>query len=430
MSTFMDFQIHPKILSAIKAQGFETPTPVQEKAIPHVLSGRDVISLAETGSGKTAAYLIPTLTQVLNNPEAHVLILAPTRELAVQIGSVIRDLLSSAREVHSVVLIGGAAMSVQVRGLRTRPRLIVATPGRLMDHLRQRTLDLKKTTTLILDEADRMFDMGFAPQVNQILKHVPAQRQTHLFSATFPKEVRTLAANILKNPIEIEVRKNERPPIVIEQKVVEVDNSNKNDRTLDLINAAKGSVVIFTRTKSRTDRLTRYLEGYGVKVARIHGDRSQGQRNKSIQDFKSGLVNVLVATDIAARGLDVPSISDVINYDLPQNSEDYVHRIGRTGRAGQAGQALTLVTPEDRNDWYYIAKKMGLAVDRPPQGARQPHGGGGGGRSRHQPRQQQQRAQGGGGKTPQNNKGGARPHRGQGPKFKGSKPKHSSATPW
>jgi ATP-dependent RNA helicase RhlE len=365
---FKTYALAPEIHAALEKMNFSTPTPVQEQTIPAALDGRDVISLAETGSGKTLAYLAPTLTAVLKNPKSRVLVLAPTRELAVQIGTVIRDLAVCTKKISSIVVIGGASMDQQVRALRNNVPFIVATPGRLMDHIRSRNVDLRSITHLIIDEADRMFDMGFAPQVNEIVRRLSAERQTMLFSATFPKEVRGLAEKILKNPLEIEVRKNERPPIVIEQKMLEVTSDQKNDKTLDLVNAASGSVVIFTRTKNRTDRLAKYLEEYGVKVTRIHGDRSQGQRNKSIQDFKAGLVKVLVATDIAARGLDVPSISDVINYDLPQNPDDYIHRIGRTGRAGNEGQSLTLVTTEDHNNWNYLARKMGLALVGNQQG--------------------------------------------------------------
>jgi superfamily II DNA/RNA helicase len=357
---FEKLNLDLQILRTLERMNITKPTPIQEKAIPPISEGRDVISLAETGSGKTIAYLAPVLSKLLQSKESQVLILSPTRELSTQISIVVRDLLVFSPNMPAALLIGGMAMSQQVRSLRKRPQILVATPGRLMDHVRQRTVDLKKITHLVLDEADRMFDMGFAPQVNEIVRLLPTKRQTLLFSATFSKEVRGLAERILIDPIEVEVRKNDRPPVTIEQKVIEVSAADKNDKTLDLINSARGSVVVFTRTKHRTDRLTEYLEEYGVKVARIHGDRSQGQRNKSISDFKSGEVRVLVATDLAARGLDVSSVTDVINYDIPQNADDYVHRIGRTGRAGQSGQSLTLVTREDRDNWNYIAKKMQL----------------------------------------------------------------------
>jgi len=366
-STFANLSLPEPLAKAIANLGFTAPTPIQEKAIPLILKGTDTISLAETGSGKTAAYLIPVLAQIIANPKKQALILAPTRELAVQIGEVVQQLTKFTPEIKYVIVIGGSPMGPQIRNLQRRPRLIIATPGRLVDHIRHKSVNLKEISHFILDEADRMFDMGFAPQVSNVIREIPRERQTLLFSATFPNEVRGLAERVLRNPVEIEVRKNSLPPKVIDQKMISVHSKEKNDRTLDLINAAKGSVIIFTRTKHRTDRLTKYLEDYGVAVTRIHGNRSQGQRNKSIAGFKSGLFRVMVATDIAARGLDVSDISDVINYDIPMTVDDYVHRIGRTGRAGQTGQALTLVSPEENKDWLYIARKMGLAAAAPQQ---------------------------------------------------------------
>ncbi len=368
---FANMSLSLPVAKAITKMGFTTPTPIQEKAIPIILKGVDAISLAETGSGKTAAYLIPVVSHLLADSERQALILAPTRELVTQISDVVKQFTQFAQEMNFAVVIGGAPLFKQLKQLARRPRIIVATPGRLVDHLRRGSLDLKKLSHLVLDEADRMFDMGFAPQVNEVIRRIPSQRQTLLFSATFPKEIRELAGRVLRNPVEIEVRKNQLPPAVIAQKMISVTVADKNDRTLDLINAATGSVIVFTRTKHRTDRLARYLEEYGVAVTRIHGDRSQGQRNKSISGFKSGLYRVMVATDIAARGLDVSEISDVINYDIPMNAEDYIHRIGRTGRAGQEGRAMTLVTPEETHDWAHIARKMGLPLPEMAKKARQ-----------------------------------------------------------
>lgn len=370
MDTFESFSLPKPITDAIQKMGFTTPTPIQSKSIPLVIEGKDVVSMAQTGSGKTAAYLIPTLTRILTNVETspvkkQVLILVPTRELATQTMETARSLTWFVPQVKSVVLIGGASMQMQMKNLKMKPRFIIATPGRLMDHFRRRTVDLKNVDTLILDEADRMFDMGFAPQVREIAKHIPTQRQTMLFSATFPKEVRELAQKILTNPVDVSVKSDIEPP-KINQKSIDLSQDAKNETTLDLINAATGSVLVFTRTKSRTDRLGRYLNEYGVKVAVIHGDRSQGQRNQALQGFKSGQFKVLVATDIAARGIDVSTVSDVVNYDLPEQFEDYVHRIGRTGRAGREGTATSLVTREDRSKWSMIARRAGLAA---PAGA-------------------------------------------------------------
>ena len=369
---FASLSLPLALQKAVAKMGFTEPTPIQEKAVPLIMSGRDTISLAETGSGKTAAYLMPVLAQLIAEPEKQALVVVPTRELATQIGDVARDLTLFTGGMKFVVLIGGTPMGKQIQNLYRKPRLIIATPGRLLDHVRRKSIDLKKMSILVLDEADRMFDMGFAPQVKDIVSKLNPVRQTMLFSATFPDEVRNLAERVLRDPVEIEVRKNKMPPKVINQRMIPVTMPQKNDQTLDLINAATGAVIIFTRTKHRTDRLARYLADFGVKVTRIHGDRTQAQRTSSIAGFKSGQYRVMVATDIAARGLDVSDISDVINYDLPMNSEDYIHRIGRTGRAGQEGQALTLVAPEDMRGWISIARKMGLPL---PEGAKKSAGG-------------------------------------------------------
>lgn len=399
MSSFAQFKLSKSVLDSIAKVGFTIPTPVQSNTIPTVLDGKDVVSLAETGSGKTAAYIIPVVEKSLSDPKHNTLILAPTRELALQIGDVVKTLTAHNSQIGYTVLIGGQPMFKQMKSLQRKPQIIIATPGRLIDHVGQRALDLKNITCFILDEADRMFDMGFAPQVNRIVQMIPYKRQTLMFSATFADDVRALAHRILKDPVEIEVRKTKQPPAVIEQKILEVPGPQKNDQLLDLINAAKGPVLVFTRTKNRTNKVSRYLEEYGVKVSRIHGDRSQAQRIKSIADFKSGKIAVLVATDIAARGLDVPNISDVINYDIPMTVDDYVHRIGRTGRAGQSGQALTMITPEDRKDWSYIAKKMNLPAPALPKnsgGQKQAQGNGQGqgqGKKKHHFRPKRQHNQ-------------------------------------
>lgn len=360
MNSFTHFLLPAQLEKAIVRMGFQTPTPVQAKTIPLALENRDIISLAETGSGKTAAYLIPVLSSIIKK-NARVLILAPTRELANQIVEVAKELMHFLPDVSGSLIIGGVPMKRQIAQLRQNPDIIIATPGRLIDHCRQKTIRLSDISTLVLDEADRMFDMGFAPQVKNILREIPNVKQTMLFSATFPKEIKELANSILKNPAEVTLTTKKIMPNKINQKAIEITIENKNDKTLDLINEASGSVLIFTRTKHRTDKLTHYLSEYGVKVARLHSNRTQGQRYQAIEGFKAGRFRVLVATDIAARGIDVTSVSDVINYDLPENFEDYIHRIGRTGRAGREGQALTLVTLQDRYKWALIARKIGLA---------------------------------------------------------------------
>lgn len=379
---FASFELPLNLKKAIDQMGFTTPTPVQAQSIPQALQGKDIISIAETGSGKTAAFLIPTIARLIKasvgNPEIpdqklrepgdkFILVLTPTRELAQQVIEVAKQLTQFSPSFEIALLIGGDHMGRQVQNLRREPDMIVATPGRLMDHYRRRTINMNLLGALIIDEADRMFDMGFAPQVQEIVEAIPAERQTMLFSATFPPEVKSLAQKILKNPVNLSVEKSIQAPSQIVQKILNIQSDKKEDTTLDLVNAAKGSVLIFARTKQRTDKLADYLESYGVQVARIHGDRSQGQRNQAIRGFRSGFFRVLVATDIAARGIDVPSVSDVINFDIPESHEDYIHRIGRTGRAGREGQAMTLVTNGDKFRWTAMARKLGLAAPAQPR---------------------------------------------------------------
>ncbi|MCC7441276.1 MAG: DEAD/DEAH box helicase [Bdellovibrionales bacterium] len=333
---------------------FETPTPIQAQAIPVALKGGDLVGIAQTGTGKTAAFGIPTIMRLMENPAATALILAPTRELAIQIEGVWRDLTRYMKDMRSAILVGGYSMRPQLQALRQKPRLIIATPGRLIDHLEQRTVNLATVAVLILDEADRMLDMGFAPQLNQIMRHVPKERQTMLFTATWEKETDALAKRYLNQPSRVAVASASKAADTVEQTAVETTVAKKNDTLLDEINRRAGTLLIFTRTKSRTDRVTKFLASYGLSVSRIHGGRSQAQRNAALAGFKSGQIRILVATDIAARGIDVTGIGHVINYDLPNVPEDYVHRIGRTGRAGASGSAVALVTPEERPLWRAI----------------------------------------------------------------------------
>jgi superfamily II DNA/RNA helicase len=263
-------------------------------------------------------------------------------------------------------------MRMQNKQLGRRPRIIIATPGRLMDHLQRQNQLLSQTAILVLDEADRMLDMGFAPQLQKIRKFLPRERQTFLFSATYPKNIRQLASEYLRAPVEISVGEVSKPVLKIQQEVLETTVKDKNNRLMDELNKRQGSVLIFARTKNRTDRLTRFLLDYGYKASKIHGDCSQAQRQKSIDSFRSGRIRILVATDIASRGIDIPDIGHVINYDLPQAPEDYVHRIGRTGRNGKEGHALCLLTPEDRNAWKFIARAAGMSSGTSDQAQRRP----------------------------------------------------------
>lgn len=336
--------------------GFEKPTPIQAQAIPVVFSDQDLIGCAQTGTGKTAAFSLPIIVKLLKTPGKTALILVPTRELAAQIQEVLVKLTYFTPELKSVLLIGGTSMKSQLKSISRQPRIIVATPGRLVDHLSRRSLALMNTEILVLDEADRMLDMGFAPQLNQILRFLPKDRQTLLFSATLPPDIQKLAGKYLRNPIRVTVGAISQPAKKIVQSIVHTTVTKKNDVLMDELNLRQGSVLIFTRTKARTDRVAHFLTGYGHKVSRIHGGRSQGQRNLALAGFKDGKFRILVATDIAARGIDVAHIAHVINYDLPQVPEDYVHRIGRTARADREGEAVSLVTPEERGLWKDISR--------------------------------------------------------------------------
>jgi ATP-dependent RNA helicase DeaD len=371
VAQFADFQLPEAIHKALLKLSFSTPTPIQEKSIPVALDGRDLIACAQTGSGKTAAYGIPLVTKLLADTEATALILAPTRELAKQISEVIYQLTNFAQNLNMVLIVGGSDMQKQIRSLQRKPRIIIATPGRLTDHLRRQNINLKNTKFLVLDEGDRMLDMGFAPQLDVILKYLTGARQTLLYSATLPPKVKELAQKYLKHPLHISVGEDSIPVSTIKQSSVQTTQAGKNELLLNELNARKGSAIVFTKTQVRTDKVAKYLESYGFSVARIHGGRSQGQRNSALQGFRDGKFRVLVATDIAARGIDVPHIQHVINYDLPMMDDDYVHRIGRTARAGATGEALSFLTPEDTRYWFLLARKYkipGVDFSRAPQG--------------------------------------------------------------
>lgn len=385
---FESLKLPPRLHKALQAMRFETPTPIQAQAIPPALEGRDLIACAQTGTGKTAAFGVPSVARLMATPSgkdaSNMLVLVPTRELAQQVADVLSALTQFTPELKVAVIIGGAAMHKQVRALAAKPRIVIATPGRLCDHLQQKTASLAHTHTFVLDEADRMLDMGFAPQLSQIMRHLPKQRQTLLFSATLPPEIEALARQMLHNPERIAVGAVSRPIEKIEQSTVHATGQTKNDVLLDQINARQGSIIIFTRTKHRTDRVARYLTQYGLAVARLHGDRTQGQRNRAMDGFRSGEFRIMVCTDIAARGIDISHIAHVINYDLPQVPEDYVHRIGRTARAGAEGQAVSILVPEDREMWGRIQKLINPRFDPRAMGPIGAAGGAGGSNPRAQ----------------------------------------------
>jgi superfamily II DNA/RNA helicase len=367
LNGFNEFKLPESIDRALTALQFTAPTPIQREAIPVALTGRDLIGCAQTGSGKTAAFCIPALTRLLANPAKTALVLVPTRELAIQIDLFWKRLTANAPAFQSLVIVGGTAMQPQVRGLSRKPRLIVATPGRLVDHLQRRTARLSDVSILVLDEADRMLDMGFEPQLSQILKHLPSVRQTLFFTATWEQQLDRLAARYLRDPARVSAGTVSRAAPEISQEIVMTTSKQKNETLLDELNRRQGSVLVFARTKSRTDRVARYLSEYGVNVNRLHGGRSQGQRNAALNAFRSGQIRVLVATDIAARGIDVTGIGHVVNYDLPQLSQDYIHRIGRTGRAGASGSAVSLITPEDRPQWREISRLLERTGSKVPR---------------------------------------------------------------
>jgi len=368
MSYFEKFKLLAPIDQALDALQFKKPTPIQEKAIPAILKGTDVIGNAQTGTGKTAAFCIPTLTTLLNQPTKTALILVPTRELAIQIEKFWIELTQFCKEVTCATLVGGIPMDTQLKKMKKNPRLIIATPGRLVDHLQLENFDLKSTAVLILDEADRMLDMGFAAQLNEVLRLLPHKRQTLLFSATWDGAVSSLAKKFLNNQmVRITVGEVSQAATSVSQVLVNIDESGKRDLLLEEINAERGSILVFTGTQVRTESVANYLEEYGVGVNRLHGGRTQGQRSTALKQFREGKIKVLVATDVAARGIDVSDIAHVINFDLPQIAEDYIHRIGRTGRAGSSGKATSFITAEDTRRWDEIVellKKTGSPVPK------------------------------------------------------------------
>lgn len=361
---FTELGLSPELLRAIGEQGYTTPTPIQAQAIPHVLAGRDLEALAQTGTGKTAAFVLPLLQRLTNpiNPAAdsstplqrvthtapRVLVLVPTRELAAQVQESVR-LYGKHTGIRSLAVYGGVGVNPQIQTLRRGVDILVATPGRLLDHVSQRTVDLSKVQTLVLDEADRMFDMGFINDIRKIIQRLPKQRQNLLFSATFAAEVRELAHAILVNPAMVEVARRNAPAELVAQSVIRVDQAQKKDVLLHLFEAhGWHQVLVFCRTKHGADALSKKLDQSGIRSAALHGNKSQNARTRALADFKSGKIAALVATDIAARGIDIDSLPRVVNFELPHVPEDYIHRIGRTGRAGASGEAVSLVSIDER----------------------------------------------------------------------------------
>jgi ATP-dependent RNA helicase RhlE len=350
--SFESLGLAPALLRALAEQGYAEPTPIQAGAIPVVLEGHDLLAAAQTGTGKTAAFSLPLLQRMSSKPAAatrrpHALILTPTRELAAQIHDSLREYGKHLR-ISSAVIFGGVSMGPQVQALRRGVDIVIATPGRLVDHMQQRTIDLSGIEVLVLDEADRMLDMGFLPPLKRIVGALPKQRQTLLFSATFAPEIKSLAMQFMHSPREVSVTPANSVAATVSHQVHPVDGARKRDLLLHVLSKdSRRQTLVFSRTKHGADKLVRYLEQSGLRAAAIHGNKSQNARTRALADFKSGRVTVLVATDIAARGIDIDQLPIVINYDLPMVAEDYVHRIGRTGRAGAEGIALSLVSHEE-----------------------------------------------------------------------------------
>ena len=372
--SFSSLGLSPALLRALERQGYENPTPVQAEAIPLALAGHDLLAGAQTGTGKTAAFALPLLERMFPNGQRdgrpghpRALILTPTRELAAQVAESLR---TYGREVgvRASLIFGGVGMQPQVESLRRGVDVVIATPGRLIDHMQHRTIDLSGIETLILDEADRMLDMGFLPAIKRILVALPRERQTLLFSATFSNEIKALASQFQRNPIEIQIAKANSIVATVTHRVHPVEGEARRDLLVELLQKDVCQTLVFGRTKHGADKLTKQLNQEGIHAAAIHGNKSQSQRTKALADFKSGRISVLVATDIAARGLDISGLPRVINYELPMVAEDYIHRIGRTGRAGVEGVAISLVSHAEADRLRDIRKllKNELTIENYP----------------------------------------------------------------
>lgn len=398
-SDFSTFGLPEKLTHALTRMNFTTPTPIQSQAIPLAMQGRDILGSAQTGTGKTGAFGIPLIAKLMENPQACALVMTPTRELAAQVLASLEQMIPMPN-LKTALLIGGEPMPKQFNQLKIFPRLIVGTPGRINDHLTRGTLRLNRTEFLVLDETDRMLDMGFSVQLEKIAQYLPKQRQTMMFSATMPPAIVKLSANYLNNPERIAVGSTTNAAANIKQEMVQVNESEKYNVLMDQLEQCEGSVIIFVKTKFGTERLADKLCREEFRADAIHGDLQQRKRDRVIQGFRDKKYRILVATDVAARGLDIPHIEHVINYDLPQCPEDYIHRIGRTARAGAEGRAVSLLTPADKLKWKAIQRLMNPGAkseeddsDRGQSGQRNRRGG-------YQGGQRSEQRSGGGAKKP------------------------------
>ena len=418
--SFTNLGLSEPLLKSIKEQGYDTPTPIQQKAIPVVIEGKDVLAAAQTGTGKTAGFTLPLLERLsqtqprMQKKQIRALVLTPTRELAAQVAQSIKTY-GKYVPYTSTVIFGGVGINPQLATLRKGVDIVIATPGRLLDIAGQKGIDFSALECLILDEADRMLDMGFIHDIKKLMKLMPQKRQTLLFSATFSPEIKTLASGLLKNPVLVEVARQNKTADQISQVVHFVDKARKRELLSQLIKAKDWKqVLVFTRTKHGANKLTKQLEEYGISAAAIHGNKSQGARTKALASFKANEIRVLVATDIAARGIDIDQLPHVVNYELPNVPEDYVHRIGRTGRAGQSGEAVSLVCVDEHKLLKDIEKfiksdinKVDIEAFRPDpnikaepiqngRGGGRGRGNSGGGNSRNKPRSNSAHANNGG----------------------------------
>ena len=370
MENFKLLKIEDSLKNSLLKMNFVKPTPIQGMAIPVALQGRDILGTAQTGTGKTLAFSVPLINKLILDKNALALVMCPTRELATQVMDAIKSIISDKINIKSALLIGGESMQRQLRQLGNRSRIIVGTPGRINDHLKRKSLNLSATKYLVLDETDRMLDMGFTPQIEMILKFVPKDHQTLLFSATLPQNILRISERYLNKPERISTGATSVPIAKIKQETLQVFKENKYDELIDQFLARKGSILVFVKTKRSADKMVKRLKEEGHSADAIHGDLRQSKRDRVINSFRKGLKRILIATDVAARGLDIPLIQHVINYDLPQVPEDYVHRIGRTARAGSEGSALTFLTPDDRSMWNSINKLIDPNFKPAPSGLR------------------------------------------------------------
>ena len=358
MKNFQEMELPQQVLETLNAMKFSQPTPIQVEAIPPALEGKDILGSAQTGTGKTAAFGIPLIARLLANPQGLALVMTPTRELATQVLSQLRLMLGKSRNIKTALLIGGDSMSKQIRQIRDQPRIIVGTPGRINDHLDRGILKLKQADFLVLDETDRMLDAGFTVQIEKVMGFLAPKRQTLLFSATVSPNIARIAERYLKDPVRISVSTSSAPAPNIKQDTMRVSDGAKYTSLLDSLNDRDGSIIVFVKTKHGTEKMAKRLSKEGHSADAIHGDLKQNKRDRVIASFRNKKYRILVATDVAARGLDIPHIEHVINYDLPQCAEDYVHRIGRTARAGATGSALSFITPGDRAKWNAIERLL------------------------------------------------------------------------